>query len=55
MPSKTIQQKNLMMLALAYKRGHVKNVSAAVKNIAKTMTEEQLTHYKVIEPDEHKE
>ena len=38
-----------MMLALAYKHGHVRNVSEAVKNLAKTMTEEQLTHYKVIE------
>ena len=52
MPSKNIQQKNLMMLALAFKRGHVKNVSEAVKHIAETMTEEQLEHYKVIEPED---
>ena len=55
MPSKNVQQKNLMMLALAYKRGHVKNVSEAVKKIAETMTEEQLEHYKVIKPDEDQE
>ena len=52
MPSKTKEQKNLMMLALAYKRGHVKDVSEAVKNVAESMTEEQLEHYKVIEPNE---
>lgn len=53
MPSTSKEQQRFMRLALAYKRGHVKDVSEHIKQVANSMTEEQLKHYTVLAPEEH--
>ena len=45
MPAVSQQQQKLMALALAYKRGEAKDVSAKVKEIADTMSEKDLEDF----------
>jgi len=45
MPAVSQQQQKLMALALAYKRGEVKDVSAKVKEIASSMSEKDLEDF----------
>ena len=45
MPAVSQQQQRLMALALAYKRGEVKDVSAKVKEIADSMSEKDLEDF----------
>ena len=45
MPAASQQQQKLMALALAYKRGEVKDVSAKVKEIADSMSEKDLEDF----------
>lgn len=52
MPSTSKKQKQFFALALAYKRGHVTDVSDKVKQVASDLTEEQLKHYLVLEEKE---
>lgn len=52
MPSVSEKQKKFMMLALAYKKGDIKDVSTKVKKVADSMTREQLEHYKIVRPED---
>jgi len=45
MPAKSEKQRRLMGAALAYKRGETKNASDEVKEVAESMTEEQLEEF----------
>ena len=45
MPAVSQQQQKLMALALAYKRGEVKDVSVKVKEIAGSMSEKDLEDF----------
>ena len=45
MPAVSQQQQKLMALALAYKRGEAKDVSAKVKEIADSMSEKDLEDF----------
>jgi len=45
MPAVSQQQQKLMALALAYKRGEVKDVSVKVKEIADSMSEKDLEDF----------
>lgn len=45
MPAKSKAQQKVMAMALAYKRGSLKNASAGVKKLAKSMSEKELEKY----------
>jgi hypothetical protein len=45
MPSTSASQQHLMGMALAYKRGELKDASEEVKRLAASMTEKQLEEF----------
>jgi hypothetical protein len=45
MPAKSEKQRKFMAAALAYKRGENSNASARVKQLAASMTQEELEDY----------
>lgn len=45
MPAKSENQRKLMGFALSVKRGTAKNAPAAIKKVAKGMTEKELSKY----------
>lgn len=45
MPAKSKAQQKIMAMALAYKRGKLKNASSKVKELAQSMTEKELSKY----------